>query len=288
MDIDLLGLIPAFFFALSSIFTRKGLDYSTPQTGSFIVLQTQFSLFAFSLFFVDFSQFTITYSLLFFIFAGLSSPALSLLFLFLSINRIGVARTNAISNTHAIFGALSAFFILGERPSLHVWIGIILVVIGIVFISGGGKNAMGRSKFLILPLISAMCFGLAHALRKNGIESHTSLLFAGFVQGLSASIFGPIFLKMSNKWEPFVFNLKSNRNFLLSGIAMAFAQFSLLFALSRSEVYKVSPLVATVPLFTLFLAPLILGDKEKITLPVIASSIIIVIGVVLVTIRFQF
>ena len=125
--IDFLGLIPAFFFALSSILTRKGLDSSTPQTGSFVVLQTQFLLFAFALIFVDFSQFSITYSLWFFILAGFSSPALSLLFLFLSIERIGVARTNAVSNTHAIFGALSAFFILGERPSLHVWIGIILV-----------------------------------------------------------------------------------------------------------------------------------------------------------------
>ncbi len=281
-------MIPAFFFALSSILTRKGLDSSTPQTGSFVVLQTQFILFALSLFFVDFSQFSFTYSLLFFVFAGLSSPALSLLFLFLSIDRIGVARTNAISNTHAIFGALSAFFILGERPFLHVWIGIILVVMGIVLISGNGKDSMGRSKFLILPLISAMCFGLAHALRKTGIEPHTSLLFAGFTQGLSASIFGPIFLKMSNKWEPFVFNLKSNRNFIFSGFAMASAQFSLLFALSRSEVYRVSPLVATVPLFTLFLAPLILGDKEKITPRVIISSIIIVIGVVFVTIKFHF
>ena len=280
-------MIPAFFFALSSILTRKGLDSSTPQTGSFVVLQTQFILFVFSLFFVDFSQFSFTYSLLFFIFAGLSSPALSLLFLFLSIDRIGVARTNAISNTHAIFGVLSAFFILGERPFIHVWIGIILVVMGIVFISGGGKKSMGRSKFLILPLISAMCFGLAHALRKTGIEPHTSLLFAGFTQGLSASIFGPIFLKMSNKWEPFVFNFKSNRNFVFSGIAMASAQFSLLFALSRSEVYRVSPLVATVPLFTLFLAPFILGNKEKITLRVIIASIIIVVGVVLVTVKLH-
>ena len=278
-------MIPAFFFALSSILTRKGLDSSTPQTGSFVVLQTQFLLFAFALIFVDFSQFSITYSLWFFILAGFSSPALSLLFLFLSIERIGVARTNAVSNTHAIFGALSAFFILGERPSLHVWIGIILVVIGIVFISGGEKKSIGRTNFLFLPLISAICFGLAHALRKTGIETDTSLLFAGFIQGLTASIFGPLFLKVSNHWQPFVFNLKSNQCFVFSGIAMASAQFSLLFALSRSEVYMVSPLVATVPLFTLFLAPLILGNKEKITIRVIIASIIIVIGVVFVTLK---
>ena len=68
---------------------------------------------------------------------------------------------------------------------------------------------------------------------------------------------------------------------------MASAQFSLLFALSKSEVYRVSPLVATVPLFTLFLAPLILGDKEKITPRVIIASIIIVIGVVFVTIKLD-
>ncbi len=144
---------------------------------------------------------------------------------------------------------------------------------------------MGRTNFLFLPLISAICFGLAHALRKTGIETDTSLLFAGFIQGLTASIFGPLFLKVSNHWQPFVFNLKSNQCFVFSGIAMASAQFSLLFALSRSEVYMVSPLVATVPLFTLFLAPLILGNKEKITIRVIIASIIIVIGVVFVTLK---
>ncbi len=282
MPFELVALSPAIFFSLSSIMTRKGLDGSTPHTGSLVVLISQVVFFSAALVVVDFSRISLSVYWIAFLAAGLSSPALSLLFLYRSIQRIGVAPTSSISNTHAIFGALWAFMFLGERPPAVVWIGILLVVIGVYWMtSGGGPLARGRA--LLLPFASAAFFGLAHTFRKMGLEGMESVVFGGFLQSVSAIALGPLFLKASTGWSPFVFNRTSLINFIWAGLAMAAAQLTLMAALSLGEVSRVTPLVATVPLFTLALAPLILGRRERITPRIVFGAIVTVVGVVLVT-----
>lgn len=282
MPFELVALSPAIFFSLSSIMTRKGLDGSTPHTGSLVVLIVQVVFFSASLAVVDFSRISLSVYWIAFVAAGLSSPALSLLFLYRSIQRIGVAPTSSISNTHAIFGALWAFMFLGERPPAMVWLGILLVVAGVFWMtSGGGPLARGRALFL--PFASAAFFGLAHMLRKLGLGGMESLVFGGFLQSVSACIVGPVFLKASTGWRPFVFNRTSLVNFIWAGLAMGAAQLTLMAALSMGDVSRVSPLVATVPLFTLALAPLILGRRERITSRIVFGALFIVAGVILVT-----
>jgi len=283
MPFETVALIPALFFSLSSLFTRMGLDESTPHTGSFIVLQTQFAAFAVALIWVDFSRIQLNGYWAAFLAAGISSPALSLLFLYSSIRHLGVAPTSSIGNTHAIFAACWAFILLGERPPAVVWVGIVLVAAGVYLMSGGGGK-LTRSRYLLLPFLSATCFGLAHILRKVGFGGIDSLVFGGFLQGASAAVMGPVFLRVAARGRPFVFARGAVRYFLLAGLAMAGAQFTLLYALRGGQVSRVSPLVSTVPLFTLILTPLLLGSKERLTRGIVVGSLLIVVGVVLVTV----
>ncbi len=282
MPFEVVALSPALCFALSSIMTRRGLDGSTPHTGSLVVLFMQLFFFSLCLVLVDFSGISFSIYWVAFLAAGLSSPALALLFLFRSIQRIGVAPTSAISNTHAIFGAFWAFLFLGERPPAGVWLGIVFVVAGVFWMSSGG-GALARGRALALPFASAAFFGLAHMLRKVGLGGVDSLLFGGFLQSLAACAVGPLFLKASTGWRPFVFHGPSLKNFFWAGLAMSAAQLSLLAALSMGEVSRVSPLVATVPLFTLLLGPLILGSREKFTWRIVLGALFTVAGVILVT-----
>ena len=282
MPVELLALSPAAFFALSSILTRRGLDGSTPHTGSLVVLLVQFIFFTSCLAAVDFSKISFSVYWLAFLAAGISSPALSLLFLFRSIQRVGVATTTSISNTHPIFGAFWAFLVLGERPRAVVWAGIFVVVAGVYFVSSGG-GSLARGRGLFLPFTSAAFFGLAHTFRKMGLGGMESLVFGVFLQSFSACVLGPLFLKVSTGWSPFVFNKASLVNFIWAGLSMAAAQLTLMAALSLGEVSRVTPLVATVPLFMLMLAPLILGKRERITLRIVLGTLIAVAGVILVT-----
>ena len=180
--------------------------------------------------------------------------------------------------THPIFGAFWAFLVLGERPPAVVWVGILVVVAGVYIMSSGG-GPLARGRVLLLPISAAAFMGLAHTFRKMGLGGVESLVFGGFLQSVSACALGPLILKASTGWSPFVFNKASLGNFILAGLAMAAAQLCLMAALSLGEVSRVTPLVATVPLFMLVLAPLILGKREKITPRIVLGVLVTVAGV---------
>ncbi len=258
------------------------MEGSTPYTGSLIVLLFNFAAFLVALLWVDFSQIRFSWYWAAFLAAGVSSPALSLLFMYRSISLFGVAPTNAVVNTHAFFGPFIAFILIGERPHPAVWLGIAIVIAGVWFLMGGG-DLRKEIRHIWLPLMSAICFALAHNLRKIGFGGMDSLLFGGFLQAASAVVVGPFVLKAAARGQAYVFNRRSVRFFLLAGAAMACALFSLLFALRGGRVSLIGPLMATSPLFALVLTYFLLGGRERITSRIIGGACLIVFGVVLVT-----
>jgi drug/metabolite transporter, DME family len=262
--------------------TRRGLEGSTPHTGSFVVLIVNFLAFLFALLLIDFSQIFFSWHWFAFMAAGISSPAISLFFLYRSISHFGVAPTNALVNSHAFFGPLLAIFILGERPHPALWFGIALLLVGVWFLMGG-RDLREKLKYIWIPLMSALAFALAHNLRKIGFGGMDSLLFGGFLQGASAVLVGPFILKLATGGRAYVFNRKSILFFLIAGLAMSFALFSLLFALRGGRVSLVGPIMATGPLFALIQTKFFLGGREKLTPRIIGGACLIVIGVVVVT-----
>ncbi|MBI3128156.1 MAG: DMT family transporter [Candidatus Tectomicrobia bacterium] len=284
MPVEFAALIPAFFFSLSGIMTRRGMEGSNPQTGSLVVVEVNFVVFTASLLAVDFSGLGFSWYWLSFLAAGAVSPALSLLLMFRSIDKIGVAPTSSLANVNAFFGAAWAFVILGERPAPIIWAGIALVVAGMYFISGGGAGRV-KPRDMLLPLSSAACFGLAHTLRKLGFLGYEPLLFEAFLQGLAAAVASPILFRLGGTARPLALNRRSLGFFLLAGLSQAAAQLGVLYALRRGMVAVISPIVSTAPLFTILLTPLLLRGREKITIRLLLSALLIVAGVVLVTSR---
>lgn len=268
-------------FSLSSVLTRRGLEGSTPHTGSLVVLLFNFVIFFIALAWVDFSRIAFSWHWAAFAGAGISSPALSLLFMYRSIAQMGVAPTNAIVITNAFFGPFLAFFILGERPHPVIWLGIAIVVCG-VWLLMGGADMRKHWRYIWIPVMSAICFGLAHNLRKIGFGGMDSLLFGGFLQAASAAAVAPIILKIATRGHAYAFNPRSVRYFLLAGLAMAAALLSLLFALRSGQVSLIGPILAAAPLFALVLTYLLLGSHEKITPRIVGGACLIVSGVVLV------
>ncbi len=273
--------MPAFLFSLSSVLMRRGMEGSNPHTGSLVVLLFNFVVFFIALAWVDFSRISFSWHWAAFAGAGISSPALSLLFMYRSIHQMGVAPTNAIVITHAFFGPFMAFFILGERPHPAIWLGIAIVVCG-VWLLMRGADMRKHLRYIWIPVMSAICFGLAHNLRKIGFEGMDSLLFGGFLQGASAAAVAPIILKIASRGQAYAFNPRSVRYFLLSGLAMSTAMLTLLYALRGGQVSLVGPILAAAPLFALVLTYLMLGSQEKITSRILGGACLIVSGVVLV------
>tara|TARA_B100000686_G_scaffold84408_1_gene91242 strand:+ start:7068 stop:7937 length:870 start_codon:yes stop_codon:yes gene_type:complete len=286
LPIETLAIISGFCYSVSAILTRLGLDKSTSQTGSFVVAATYLVITTLALPLDQMPLSSLSMNDAYFLAAGISSPALSLLFLYRSINFIGVAPTTAIVNTNALFGSFLAFFILQERPSELFWLGLVIVLSGIFLISEGLDKMKGRYKYLLLPLLSAVCFGLSHTFRKLGFEnSQSSFLTGAFLQGLSACIFMPLILKVGSnkKNKTYVFNLKSLKFFIPAGVAVVFGQFLILHVIKFGQVSLVSSILATNPLFSLILTHIFLQKKEKLTLKIILGVITIVSGVVILT-----
>jgi drug/metabolite transporter (DMT)-like permease len=279
---EIVALVPSFLFSFSSIMSRRGLDGSTPHTGSFIVLIVNFLAFSLALVIVDFSRIVFSWHWIAFMAAGVSSPALSLFFLYRSISRFGVASTNALVNSHVLFGPILAIFILGERPHPGIWFGIALLLAGVWFLMGGGELRK-ELRNIWIPLMSALAFAMAHNLRKIGFGGMDSLLFAGFLQGVSAVLIGPFILKLATGGQAYVFNRKSVLFFLVAGLAMSIAFFALLFALRGGRVSLIGPIMATGPLFAILQTKFFLGGREKLTPRIICAACIIVIGVVVVS-----
>lgn len=258
------------------------MEGSTPHTGSLIVMIVNFTAFALALPLVDFSRLSLSWHWLAFLGAGISSPALSLLFMYRSISHIGVAPTNSVINTHAFFGPLFAFFLVGERPHPAIWAGIALVVAGVYLLIGGG-DLKKHARYIWLPFMTAICFGLAHNLRKVGFGGMDSLLFGGFLQGLSSLVVAPYVLKIATRGQAYIFNRRSTQFFFLSGLGMAAAQLTLLYALRWGQVSLIAPIMATGPLFALLLTYTMLGGRERLTARIVGGACLMVLGVFIVT-----
>jgi len=73
-----------------------------------------------------------------------------------------------------------------------------------------------------------------------------------------------------------------SRHVVLAGLASAFAIIAFGYALQRSDVVIVSPIVSINPLITLLLAQVFLPGLERVTKQVVVGTLLTVAGVVLV------
>jgi drug/metabolite transporter (DMT)-like permease len=110
---------------------------------------------------------------------------------FLSIERIPAGEATLLNNTFPIWAVLLSLFILNERPTVHLGIGLAIASAGVFLVLGGGGVSFGLGLGEILGIVSAMCGGAAvtsiRALRTTDINAPT-IFFAFAVGGVAASL----------------------------------------------------------------------------------------------------
>jgi uncharacterized membrane protein len=219
--------------------------------------------------------------------AGVFHPGLFFILLLLSVDRLGPARGFTLKSTSPLFGVALAIMFLGERPTLHIWLGLFLVVGGIMYLTVE-RSARPVSKWAALyPLGAAFVSGLAPSLWKVGI------------QYLKNPLSGPLFTVIGGVAALLVANtlfskkteggfwltaspVKGMLLFLPMGALGAVAWVSYYSALTYGSVSEVMPLVQTAPLVSLLLSRLLLGESERVNLRLVISAVCIVLGAVLI------
>ena len=293
MDAIALSLLSGFGFGSAAIFARVGMQGMSPLSSTLLSVIVSFCP-------------TVALALIFAFSDIKDLPAVALFWFFLlgvinflggrtasyqAIGRIGASRTAAVQSTAAVFAAIFAITITGERPHFVVLLGTLTVVAGLTTALGkslrhGNGDNRGVLIGLVLALVAAASYGGTNVIAKELTEEYGSPLMVS-AAGL---LFGIILLSplagtgMVREVKESRGNLKFAASAGLSGLAAATGVIALYFALQIDDVTVVSPIVSTNPIFTLVLAQIFISRMEDLTKWLFLGVGITVAGVIVVSI----
>lgn len=131
---------------------------------------------------------------------------------------------------------------------------------------------------ILLPFLAGGFYGLSDIIRKAGMEVLPSALFGALVGTTVSLLFwGGASLTVQSLRD----RLSLGRGagwFVFSGVCTSSAMLATIAALQSGNVSKVSPLVATQPIFVILLTAIFLRKLETLTLSIVSGGVLIVSG----------
>ncbi len=280
--VAVLSLSAALLSAAATIFVRHGLRRGDPYTGVWInMIVGAVGLWICVIVTGGVGQVS-SRSLLLFASAGLIGTVGGRLTRFLAIDTVGAAVTASVGNLTPLIASLLAILLLGERVTLPIVAGTIVIVAGTVLLSTAGQRLGFRPWQIVLPLTSATCFGIVAIIRKIGLGDMGPVLGTAINLTTAMIAFSALMLASGRH------RLSSCRGrtllyFIVAGIAENAGVFLTIVALSFGAVSVVMPLSFSTPIFVLLFAPFFLKGVEVLTARVVAGTVLIVLGVYLIT-----
>ena len=214
----------------------------------------------------------------YFALSGLIGTTGGRLFRVLAIQKVGAPVASAVNNMTPLVASGLAILLLGERVTLPILGGTLVIVAGTILLSLSGRLVGFRARDLLYPFIGASCFGIVQILRKLGLASAGPLLGAT-INVTAALIATTAFVAASGNLGSLRCGRRSLLYFIGGGIAENGGVFLLLLALGFGDVSVVIPLAGTAPLFVLGLAYLIPSERSKLGWRVVTGVALIVLGV---------
>ena len=218
----------------------------------------------------------------YFIASGVVGTAAGRLFRVAAIEKVGASVSAAILNLAPLISTVLAVLLLGERITLPILTGTLVVVFGTTLLSVSGRHVGFRTRDLLYPFISATCFGVVAILRKLGLGL-AGPLFDSAINITAALIASSAFVLASGKLGAIRYDRESFLYFAGGGAFENLGVFLLLFALGLGEVSVVVPLAGTSPLFVLVLAYWFPSGIDRLGWRLITGAVLIVLGVFLLT-----
>ena len=275
----------AFFFAVTEVAMRNALRTATPMMTSTTVMAVQFVFFsALILGTAGFSGLSLS-GFLWFAVAGFFNPYLFLVFYLIGVQRIGVARSAPIKGSAPIFGVIFALSYLGERLHPLQYLGIALIVAGVVVISteGIGKTgdeAAGKSwkkVDAVFPLLAGVTAGVASVFFKVGMAKLPSALLGAWTSTVVGLVFFPLSALLFTADRRFSVGLPSIPWLLLAGTSATLAMYGFIYALGGGQASVVLTLAQTSPLLVVLISVLFLRQLERVT-PRLAIGALLTVG----------
>lgn len=279
-----LAVVASLFFATSSTLVRARVRRASPM----VALALSLSVNVVLLWAVSFAWYDVTVDLWqwrFFIIAGVLAPVLGRFFNYSGIDKLGVNLSTPITYSNPLVSVFLAIVFLGERLTGLGFVGAFLVIVGGVVLGSvrGGNEVTFKRKYLVLPVLAALFYGSSQVFRKVGIDLvNEPILAAAVTTTTSWSLLMGYLLVRRHEHR-----LGVGRDevvfFALAGFCTSVAIPTLYLALQLGTVVIVTPVQNTSPLFVLLLSYVFFRGEELFTPRVIAGTVGVVAGVILLS-----
>ncbi len=218
----------------------------------------------------------------FFVLAGLVGTVAGRLLRFVAIEKVGASVASALINLTPLFASGLAILLLGERVTVPIVLGTVVIVLGTVLLSGSGQRVGFKPRHLWLAILAAVCFGIVAVLRKLGLGQVGPVL--GFAVNVTTALVAfSAFLVVSGRHRDIRARGRTLAYFVAAGVAENVGVFLTVVALGLGTVSVVTPLTGSVPIFVLLMSFLFLRGVETLTARIVAGTVLIVLGVYLIT-----
>ena len=284
------ALLAASALGLTAVLIRTRLDESDFfSIASVITVTGNIILWPLALLFTNFRTINLE-GLLFFVIAGILAPGIVTLLYVKGMEAVGVSVNASIFAIYPMYSSILAVLLLGEALTQENSIGIICIVVGAVFVERSlGESETGPKrifrKSLVFPLFGALMEALSFIAKKHGLNIYNEPLLAVAIGYASTFLLYFLLSISSHAMRSALFLGEDFRLFWKAGVCTSIGWISAIYALSHERVSIITPLLQTEPLFVLFFAYLYLKKLERISFKLIISTLLIVIGVILVSIR---
>jgi drug/metabolite transporter (DMT)-like permease len=276
-----LALAGAVCNAGATILIRRGLRDASPYTGVWINLVVGTIALWPAVALTDSLQAVGVKGLAYFAAAGIVGTLAGRLFRFVAIEKVGAAVSSAVINLNPFISSGLAVLLLGERVTVAILAGTVVIVLGTMLLSTTGREVGFRPFDLVIPFLSASCFGVVAILRKLGL-SQTGPVLGFAVNVTTGLIVFTLFLLLSGSRRTMVCRGRSLVHFLAAGLAENAGVFMTLVALKLGTVSVVAPISAAAPIFVLPLSVVFLRGIERLTARVVIATLLVVSGVYLI------
>jgi len=208
-----------------------------------------------------------------------------------SLKLIGVARAVPITCTYPLFNLVWAIFLIGEKASLPLVLGAVIIVLGIWLLSHEKENHKeeGQSKLLFkgiaAALATAVLWSVSIAMMDMAVKNTPSPDDAFVINTVRVATIAALLLALSpmiDRERNFLRMKRTTVAILIIGgiIALGIGWFFLAYSFITIPESQAVPISSTTPLFSTLVGVTLL--REKVTARNVIGSIVIVVGIFLV------
>jgi len=280
----LLGLCASFWFALSMILINRGvlaIDYFRGLLTNLGV--NALFLWLYVLIFSDRIELWTPANLIF-VLVGIFVPGVARFFMFKGMERLGASITSCLTNATPLFATVFAVSFLHEQPTVTNILGTLSIVGGIIALTWKGSTKTWRTRDLLFPLIAAFLFAARDNLVRFGLLKIASPLLGATIAATTSFITMSVLYLLFEEKKPLQETARKGFQLFAAAGFMNFLSYAFAYtALSMERVSLISPLINGSSLFILPLSALLLKDVEKITQRKIAATLLVILGVFLIS-----